>query len=137
MAGWLVKSEPHDWSWQDQQETTIEPWTGVRNFQAQNNMRAMKVGDLVFFYHSGKNPAIVGLCKVSKSAYPDPSDDTKRFCLVDLKAVSSAATPVSLASIKADPDFQHLALVKQARLSVMPIDKEAWQKLYKMAAFPA
>lgn len=133
MAYWLVKSEPEDWSWQDQCAVENEPWTGVRNHQAQNNMRAMTVGDEVLFYHSGKAREIVGLCEVSKGPYPDPDDEKGKFCLVDLKAKASAKTPVSLAEIKARPDLGHLALVRQARLSVMPIDAEAWQTLTDLA----
>ncbi len=133
MAYWLVKSEPEDWSWQDQCAVESEPWTGVRNHQAQNNMRAMTEGDEVLFYHSGKAREIVGLCVVSKGPYPDSSDENGKFCLVDLKAKASAKTPLSLAEIKAIPDLGHLALVRQARLSVMPIDADAWQILTGLA----
>lgn len=135
MAYWLVKSEPGDWSWQDQLGTETEPWDGVRNFQAQKNMRAMAEGDLVFFYHSGKSREIVGTCSVAKAPYPDPDDETGRFCLVDVKAEQTANTPVSLATIKADERLQHIALVRQSRLSVMPIDEKAWQILYEMGDF--
>ncbi|SDD23099.1 EVE domain-containing protein [Kordiimonas lacus] len=129
MAYWLVKSEPEDWSWQDQCGVESEPWTGVRNHQAQNNMRKMTVGDEVLFYHSGKAREIVGLCEVVKGPYPDPDDEKGKFCLVDLKAKEAVKTPVTLAEIKALPELSHLALVRQARLSVMPIDKGAWQIL--------
>ncbi|MFC4346895.1 EVE domain-containing protein [Kordiimonas lipolytica] len=133
MAFWLVKSEPEDWSWQDQCGVESEPWTGVRNHQAQNNMRAMAEGDLVLFYHSGKAREIVGLCEVAKGPYPDPDDPNGKFCLVDLRAKAKAKTPISLANIKAIPDLSHLALVRQPRLSVMPIDPEAWKVLTKLA----
>ncbi len=125
MAYWLVKSEPGDWSWDNQLAVEYEPWDGVRNFQAQKNMRAMKNGDKVFFYHSGKAKEIVGICEVVREGYPDPDDETNRFCLVDLKAIQSV-TPISLASIKSEAQLQDIALVRQPRLSVMPIDEEAW-----------
>lgn len=135
MAYWLVKSEPGDWSWQDQLSVPSEPWDGVRNFQAQKNMRTMAEGDLVFFYHSGKSREIVGLCSVAKGPYPDPNDETDRFCLVDLKAEQSASTPMSLTDIKADERLNQIALVRQSRLSVMPIDKKAWAILYSGCGF--
>jgi len=135
MAYWLVKSEPGDWSWQDQLATDTEPWDGVRNSQAQKNMRAMRPEDKVFFYHSGKTREIIGVCAVARGPYPDPDDDTGRFCLVDLKATESATSPIALAAVKADARLAHIALVRQARLSVMPIDAEAWQLLYNMGKF--
>jgi len=135
MAYWLVKSEPGDWSWEDQLSVDSEPWDGVRNFQAQKNMRAMEVGDLVFFYHSGKAREIVGLCSVARAEYPDPDDETGRFCLVDLKAEKSARSPVSLAQIKAEDRLSHIALVRQSRLSVLPLDEEAWNILYALGGF--
>ena len=133
MAHWLVKSEPHDWSWDDQQSVDKEPWDGVRNFQAQKNMHAMQVGDDVLFYHSGKERAVVGLCKVATGPYPDPDDESGRFCLVDLSAVKSVGTPVTLADIKAEPTLSDIALVRQSRLSVMPLDAAAFKKICTMA----
>lgn len=135
MAHWLVKSEPGDWSWLDQQGVDTEPWDGVRNFQAQKNMRAMAVGDQVFFYHSGKTREIVGICSVARGPYPDPDDTSGRFCLVDLKAEKSATAPVTLAAVKADDRLAHIALVKQSRLSVIPLDQSAWDILYAMGEF--
>ena len=135
MNYWLVKSEPGDWSWQDQLSVSSEPWDGVRNFQAQKNMRAMAVGDKVFFYHSGKERAIVGLCIVAKDPYPDPDDDTGRFCLIDLSADQTAPNPVSLAAIKAEADLADIALVRQSRLSVMPLSEHAFKHIYTMAGF--
>ena len=132
MAYWLVKSEPADWSWEDQLSVESEPWDGVRNFQAQKNMRAMNVDDKVFFYHSGKAKQIVGICEVVKAAYPDPDDQSGKFCLIDLKALE-AVKPVSLASIKNEELLAHLPLVRQPRLSVMSIDELAWNQLLKMA----
>lgn len=133
MAYWLVKSEPGDWSWQDQLGVEKEPWDGVRNFQAQKNMRSMKVDDKVLFYHSGKERAVVGLCRVAVGPYADPDDTTGRFCLVDLSAIKSAATPATLADIKAEPDLAGIALVRQSRLSVMPLDKKPFDKICRMA----
>lgn len=133
MAYWLVKSEPHDWSWEDQQSVEKEPWDGVRNFQAQKNMRAMQVGDEVLFYHSGKERAVVGLCKVATGPYPDPDDESGRFCLVDLSAVRSAKHPTTLPDIKAEPSLADIALVRQSRLSVMPLDDAAFAKICEMA----
>lgn len=133
MAHWLVKSEPHTWSWQDQLGVEKEPWDGVRNFQAQKNMRAMAVGDSVLFYHSGKERAVVGLCRVAVGPYPDPDDDSGRFCLVDLSAVKSAPSPATLADIKATPALSTIALVRQPRLSVMPIDAVAYGIICGMA----
>lgn len=135
MAYWLVKSEPGDWSWDNQLAVESEPWDGVRNFQAQKNMRAMKNGDKVFFYHSGKAKEIVGICEVVREEYPDPEDETNRFCLVDLKAIQSL-TPVSLASIKSEAKLCDLALVRQPRLSVMPIDEEAWHIILNITTNP-
>ncbi len=133
MAYWLVKSEPGDWSWQDQLSVEKEPWDGVRNFLAQKNMRAMEVGDSVLFYHSGKERAVVGLCSVAVGPYPDPDDESGRFCLVDLKAEKTAKTPITLADIKADPSLSEIALVRQSRLSVMPLDGAAFKKICEMA----
>ena len=133
MSNWLVKSEPHSWSWQDQLSIEKEPWDGVRNFQAQKNMRSMAIDDNVLFYHSGKEKAVVGLCRVATAPYPDPDDDTGRFCLVDLSAVKSAATPATLADIKATKALENIALVRQPRLSVMPLDDEAYGLICRMA----
>jgi predicted RNA-binding protein with PUA-like domain len=133
VAYWLVKSEPEDWSWEDQCGVESEPWDGVRNHQAQKNMRAMAVGDLVLFYHSGKAREIVGAVSVVRAAYPDPDDPSGKFCLVDVAAVAPAKTPVSLKAVKEVEALGHLALVRQPRLSVMPIDDEAWALLVDMA----
>ena len=127
MAYWLVKSEPEDWSWDDQCGVESEAWTGVKNYQAQANMRKMALGDEVFFYHSGKAREIVGICTVAKGPYDDPDDEKGKFCLVDLKAKEPVPKPVSLADIKGDERLHGLALVRQSRLSVMPIDEPSWQ----------
>lgn len=125
MSWWLVKTEPEEWSFDDQAKAGPSPWTGVRNFQAQKHMAAMKEGDDVFFYHTGKEKAVVGTARVAKGPYPDPEDDKGRFVLVDMEAGIRFKTPLTLAAIKADTRFEHLALVKQSRLSVMPIDAAA------------
>lgn len=126
MAYWLVKSEPETWSWQDHVKKGVEAWDGVRNHQACKFMKEMKVGDLAFFYHSGKERAIVGIVEVVREAYPDPSDETGRFVMVDFKAGRSLSRAVTLKEIKENPRLQEMALVKQARLSVMPVAPEAW-----------
>lgn len=132
MAYWLIKTEPATWSWEDQIEACIEPWNGVRNFQAAKNLNSMKKGDLCFFYHSGDEKKIVGIVEIIKEYYPDPTDETGRFGMVDVGTVKPFAKPVSLAMIKADPAFSELALVRQSRLSVMPIDVASWDRICKM-----
>ena len=132
MTYWLIKSEPQVWSWEDQVEKQVTFWDGVRNYQASNNLKAMKIGDLAFFYHSGKEKKIMGIVEIVKSYYPDPSDPSGRFGMVDVKAVRSFADPVSLKEIKEDPRLQHLALVRQSRLSVMTIDASSWEILIGM-----
>ena len=137
MAHWLVKTEPGSWSWDDQVKKGVEHWNGVRNYQADNNMKAMKKGDKVFFYHSVDEKRIVGIVEVAREHYPDPSDESGRFGMVDFKAVKPEKTPVTLEQIKADERLQHLALVRQSRLSVMPIDDEAWRIICAMGGIKA
>lgn len=132
MAYWLIKSEPHVWSWTDQVKHGHTSWDGVRNYQARNNLRAMKVGDLALFYHSGKERQIMGIVKVSKPYYPDPSDPSGRFGMVDVETEHPLKQPVSLAQIKENPALQDLPLVTQSRLSVMPISDKAWEILVRM-----
>lgn len=132
MQHWLVKSEPGEWSWEEHLEAGTTKWDGVRNAQAQNNMKAMKKGDRAFFYHSGKPKTIVGLLEVTRKAYADPDDESGKYILVDFKAVKSVPHPVTLKQIKEEPALAELALVKQPRLSVMPVSKAAWDKLSKM-----
>lgn len=127
MQYWLLKSEPSTWSWAQQTKVKSEPWDGVRNYQAQNNMKAMKVGDQAFFYHSVNEKQIVGIVEICKAFYPDPSDP--KWGLVDVKALKALPKTVTLEMIKSTPHLQHLALVRQARLSVMPIDEPSWQHL--------
>jgi predicted RNA-binding protein with PUA-like domain len=124
MAKWLVKSEPAKWSWDDQLRAKRTSWDGVRNAQALSNMRAMKKGDEVLFYHSVTGKEIVGLARVVKEFYPDPDD--QRSGLVDLEACETLPKPVTLAELKTDERLKNIALIRQSRLSVMPIDDEAW-----------
>ena len=126
MNYWLMKSEPGTWSWDDQVKKGVEHWDGVRNYQASNNMKAMKKGDRAFFYHSVNEKRIVGIVEVVKEYYPDHTDPKGRFGMVDVKALRPVPNPVTLADIKSDERLQDLALVKQSRLSVMPIDKKSW-----------
>jgi predicted RNA-binding protein with PUA-like domain len=130
---WLVKSEPSEWSWDDHWQAGTAEWDGVRNAQAQKNMGAMQKGDPVFFYHSGKGRQIVGVMEVAREAYPDPQDETGKYVLVDFRAKQPAPRPVTLQEIKATPELAELPLVKQPRLSVMPIPDDAWQVLARMA----
>jgi predicted RNA-binding protein with PUA-like domain len=129
MAYWLMKSEPGTWSWDDQVRDGVAEWDGVRNHQASNNLRAMRVGDRAFFYHSVNEKRIVGIVEVVKEYYPDPTDPKGRFGMVDVKAVEPLPQPVGLKDIKADPELQELPLIKQSRLSVMPIDETSWQRI--------
>jgi predicted RNA-binding protein with PUA-like domain len=133
MSYWLVKSEPSCWSFADHLAKGVEPWDGVRNHQANGNMKAMALGDLAFFYHSQKERACVGLLEVSVLWRPDPSDESGRFGMVDFRALRPLPHPVTLAQIKADPRLANLALLKQSRLSVVPIEAEAWQIMMEMA----
>ncbi len=140
---WLVKSEPDAFSWDQQMANGVEPWTGVRNHMARANLEAMRLGDLAFFYHSNIGKEIVGVVEVAREAYPDPSvgpDDPKGakgtgWVCVDMKAVGQMPRPVTLAAIKAEPDFADLALVRQSRLSVMPVSPEHWKKLCRMGGW--
>lgn len=129
MAYWLVKSEPDAFSWEEQMRNGIEPWTGVRNALAANNLKAMRRGDRAFFYHSNVGKEIVGIVEVVREAYPDPTDGTGRWVCVDVKAVAPLPKPVTLATIKSDPALSDLALVRQSRLSVMPVSEAHWARL--------
>ena len=124
MKYWLVKSEPFKYSWQDFVKDGWTYWDGVRNYQARNNLRAMKEGDLVLFYHSNKGLEVVGISKVIKEHYQDPTTDDERWVVVDLKPVEELKNPVTLKDIKSDKNLKDIALVKQSRLSVMPITKK-------------
>lgn len=135
MAYWLFKSEPNTWSWDDQVKKGAvgEGWDGVRNYQASNNMKAMKVGDLGFFYHSVKEKQIVGIVKVIEEYHPDPTDLSGRFGMVTVAAVCPVGKAVTLADVKAEPALADLALVRQSRLSVVPVNEQEWQLICQMA----
>jgi predicted RNA-binding protein with PUA-like domain len=137
MAYWLLKSEPGHWSWDDQVKKGVEHWDGVRNYQANNNMKAMKIGDRAFFYHSVDEKRIVGIVEVVREHYPDPSDASGRFGMVDVKAVKPVERPVTLAEIKAEPRLSNLALVRQSRLSVVPVGDDEWRVICGMAGTSA
>lgn len=132
---WLVKSEPDAFSWDEQVANDVEPWTGVRNHQAKKNLAAMKKGDRAFFYHSNVGREIVGVVKIVKEAYPDPSAESGSWVCVDVKAVGPMPRPVTLAEIKASPDLAELALVRQSRLSVVPVSEEHWDILCGMGGW--
>ena len=132
MKYWLIKSEPNTWSWDDQIKENIAMWDGVRNYQARNNLMSMKVNDLCFFYHSVNEKKIVGVVSVTKEHYTDPTDKTKKFVAVDVKTKKSLKNPITLKQIKKEKKLSHLALVKQSRLSVMPIDKISWDLICKL-----
>ena len=129
MPYWLVKSEPDAFSWDQQVANKVEPWTGVRNHMAKNNLKAMRKGDRAFFYHSNIGKEVVGIVEVAREAYPDPTVEPGEkgdWVCVDMKAVRPLKTPVTLAALKADPRFADVALIRQSRLSVMAISDEHW-----------
>ena len=135
MNYWLMKSEPDVWSI-DQQIKSGEKgsmWDGVRNYQAANNLRKMKKGDLCFFYHSNIGKEIVGIVKVIREAYPDPTDKSKKFVAIKVSFKNNLKNPVSLEKIKKNKNLQNLAIIKQSRLSVMPIDTKSWKIINKMS----
>lgn len=135
MSFWLFKSEPEKWSWDDQLRKGLlgEPWDGVRNFQASNNMKSMKIDDLGFFYHSSKEKKIVGIVKVIKEYYPDYTDKTGRFGMVDIVAIKATFNQVSLKDIKQKEDLKDIRLIKQGRLSVLSISDNEWEIILKMS----
>ena len=133
MKYWLLKSEPDTWSWDNQVKEGASMWEGVRNYQARNNLKEMKKNDLCFFYHSVKEKSIIGIVRVVKEYYPDPTDKTDRFVVVDVKAIKKLKNPVSLDQIKENSKLQDIALVKQSRLSVMPLKKTEWDIIIKMS----
>ena len=127
MNYWLVKSEPSTYSWEQFLKEGRTYWDGVRNYQARNNLKAMKKGDIVLFYHSGEGKEVVGISRVVKEAYPDPTTDDERWVVVDLEPVETLKKPVSLEEIKKDKRLKNIALLKQGRLSVVPLTKEEFQ----------
>lgn len=134
MAYWLMKSEPDVFSWDDLVRKGRADWDGVRNHQAANNLRAMQPGDRAFFYHSNEGLAVVGMMEVKRAHYPDPTDSTGKWVAVEVVPVLPVKRPVTLAEIKADPRLQHLWLVRHSRLSVSPVDVDAWQLICRMAS---
>ena len=132
MQYWLMKSEPSAYSWEQLNKDGKTNWSGVRNFQAAANLKAMKKGDHAFFYHSNEGLAVVGICEVTKEAYPDPSDKTGKFVQVDVKPVSPFKQPVTMAEIKATPGLADMVLVKNSRLSVQPVTAAQWKAVCKM-----
>ncbi|OFX01515.1 MAG: ubiquinol-cytochrome C reductase [Alphaproteobacteria bacterium RIFCSPHIGHO2_12_FULL_66_14] len=133
MAHWLIKSEPSAYSWTQFVKDRKTSWTGVRNATAAINLRAMKPGDRVFFYHSNEGKEIVGIAEVTKAAYPDPTDKDGKAVTVDVKAVEPVKKAVTLAAIKADPRLKDFGLVRQSRLSVVPVNDEQWKLILKMS----
>ena len=129
-----MKSEPSSWSWQNQMDRGVagEGWDGVRNHQASNNMKAMEIGDLVFFYHSVNEKQIVGIAEVSALYHLDPTDASGRFGMVTIRAVKPMAVPVTLGQIKSDDRLAEMALVRQSRLSVTPVSAEHWAIIMEM-----
>ena len=133
MNHWLVKSEPDVFGWPQQVAHKVEPWTGVRNHTAKQNLMAMKKGDLAFFYHSNIGKEIVGIVQVVREAYPDPTAESGPWVCVDMKAGKKLKRPVTLAEIKADPALAQMSLVKYSRLSVGPVTPEEWAYILKLA----
>jgi predicted RNA-binding protein with PUA-like domain len=134
MAYWLFKSEPDSWSWDQQKAKGAagEPWDGVRNYQARNNMREMKRGDLGFFYHSGAERAIVGIVEVAAEVHPDPTTDDPRWECVDVRAVQDLPKPVTLDDVKHEPRLADMVLAKNSRLSVQPVTEPEWEIVCRM-----
>jgi len=134
MAYWLFKSEPSTWSWEQQvaKGEAGEEWDGVRNYQARNIMRQMKLGDLSFFYHSQKEKSVVGLVEVCAESHPDSTTDDPRWDCVDIKAVRPLARPVTLQEIKSEPQLTEMVLVKNSRLSVQPVTEEEWTVICRL-----
>jgi len=129
---WMVKQEPETYSWDNFVKDGSTDWTGVRNYQARNNLKDMKIGDRVLFYHSGKGKEVVGLAEVLKSAYPDPTADDPQWVAVDLKPIKALATPVQLAAIRYDKRLSQLPLIRQSQLSVMPLTKDEFDTIVSM-----
>ena len=130
---WLLKSEPSTWSWEDQVKAGVEMWDGVRNYQARNNLMKMKKKDLCFFYHSVSEKLIIGIVEVVKEYYPDHTDKTSRFVVTDVRTKRKLKRAVSLEEIKSTPKLSNMALIKQSRLSVMPLTKNEWETIIKIS----
>jgi predicted RNA-binding protein with PUA-like domain len=136
MAYWLLKSEPSSYSWEQLLADKRTHWNGVRNPQALNNLRAMKLGDRAFFYHSSQGKEIVGVVEVIKTFYPDPTDKTGKLGMVDVKPLTPAAVRVGLPAMRGNPELSGLSLLKQSRLSVCPVTESEWSTLCKLAGIP-
>jgi predicted RNA-binding protein with PUA-like domain len=134
MAYWLLKTEPDSYSWDElvKKGAKGDAWTGVRNFRAREHLKAMKKGDLAFFYHTGDEKQVVGTAEVVREAYPDPTDKEGKFTAVDVKAVKPLKQPVTLAAVKADKRLKDMVLAKQPRLSVQPVTAEEWKIVSKL-----
>lgn len=133
MNYWLIKSDPETYGWNEFVAKGTDMWEGVRNYQARNNLQAMEKGDLVLFYHSIVNPAVVGIARVVSEHYPDPTTDDKRWVVVDFTVERPLKRPVSLKEIKAEPQLANIALIRQSRLSVMPLNLQEFDTILKMA----
>lgn len=131
---WLVKQEPETYSWDDLVSDGRTDWSGVRNFQARNNLRQMNVGDRVLFYHSGSGKCVVGVAEVSRAPYQDPTSDDPQWVAVDIKPLKALKETVSLASMREDPKLSNLLLIRQSRLSVMPVSKEEFERIVAMGS---
>ena len=130
---WLLKSEPSTWSWEDQVQSKIDMWDGVRNYQARNNLMKMKKGDHCFFYHSVNEKSVIGIVEVHKEHYLDPTDKSKRFVAIDVKALKKLKYPVTLDRIKKNKKLQKISLIKQSRLSVMPLTINEFKEIIKLS----
>ena len=130
---WLLKSEPSTWSWEDQVQSKIDMWDGVRNYQARNNLMKMKKGDHCFFYHSVNEKSVIGIVEVHKEHYPDPTDKSKRSVAIDVKAVKKLKYPVTLDRIKKNHKLKEMPLIKQSRLSVMPLTIGEFNEILKLS----
>ena len=130
---WLLKSEPSTWSWDDQVKSKIDMWDGVRNYQARNNLMKMKKGDQCLFYHSVNEKSVIGIVEVQKEHYPDPTDKSQRFVAIDVKALKKLKYPVTLDRIKRNNKLQNMPLIKQSRLSVMPLTKDEFSEIIKLS----
>ncbi len=135
MAYWLVKSEPDAFSWSQQVANGVEPWTGVRNHAAANNLRAMRQGDHAFFYHSNQGKEIVGVVEVVRESYPDPTADSGNWVAVDVRAVAPMPRPVTLAEMKADPKLEGFELLRLSRLSVVPVSDSHWRHICRLGGW--
>jgi len=130
----MVKQEPETYSWSDFVSDGVTDWTGVRNYQARNNLREMKTGERVLFYHSGRDKAVVGIAEVVKAAYPDPTADDIQWVAVDLKPIKALKNPVPLAAIRYDKRLSQLPLIRQSQLSVMPLSKDEFEVIVALGA---